>query len=58
LNIFSCKLIIDELLFFMQNIFYDLVTKVPRDKRFPRANHIIADDLNTLGDSFDDFKAL
>jgi hypothetical protein len=35
LNIFSCKLITDELLFFMQNIFYDLVTKVPRDKRFP-----------------------
>jgi hypothetical protein len=42
----------------MQNIFNDLVTKVPWDKRFPRANHITADDLNTLGDSFDDFKAL
>jgi hypothetical protein len=58
LNIFSCKQITDELLFFTQNIFYDLVTKVPWDKRFPRANHITVDDLNTLGDSFDDFKAL
>lgn len=59
LNIFSCKLITDELLFFMQIIFHDLVTKVPGDKRFPRANHVTADDLKTLEDlKTDDFKEL
>jgi hypothetical protein len=35
-----------------------MARNMPRDKRFPRANHITADDLNTLGDSFDVFKAL
>ena len=38
----------DGLLFFMQDIFYDLMTLVVRDKRFPHTNHITQADLNTL----------
>ena len=55
LNIFSCKLITDKLLFFMQDVFYDLVTpKHLRPNGFPRANYITQANLNTL----EDFKEL